>query len=140
MPNERSWRAEHCVCCSICNVPKIGAVSIAWLATIANAATDTMPACKWQITMEGEGLGDDPSVFDQSFDIGDIFAMRPWTFEEGLLESNGIEDADGDGSTTPQLKSAEFGLLSAGPNRRVDNARRFDVDELNRDNIREVGP
>lgn len=85
-------------------------------------------------------LGDDPSVFDQSFDIGDIFAMRPWTFEEGLLESNGIEDADGDGSTTPQLKSAEFGLLSAGPNRRVDNARRFDVDELNRDNIREVGP
>ena len=57
MPNERSWRAEHCVCCSICNVPKIGAVSIAWLATIANAATDTMPACKWQVTMEGEGGG-----------------------------------------------------------------------------------
>jgi hypothetical protein len=39
------------------NVPKTGAVSIAWLATIANAATDAMPACKWQVTMEGEGGG-----------------------------------------------------------------------------------
>jgi hypothetical protein len=65
--------------------------------------------------------------------------MRPWTFEEGL-ESNGVEDADGDRSTTPQLKSAEFGLLSAGANRRVDDVRRYDVDELNRDNIQEVGP
>ncbi len=83
--------------------------------------------------------GGDPRADNPSFDIGDVFAMRPWTFEEGL-ESNGVEDADGDRSTTPQLKSAEIGLLSAGPNRRIDDARRFDVDELNQDNIQEVGP
>ena len=83
--------------------------------------------------------GGDPRADNPSFDIGDVFAMRPWTFEEGL-ESNGVEDADGDRSTTPQLKSAEFGLLSAGANRRVDDVRRYDVDELNRDNIQEVGP
>ena len=65
--------------------------------------------------------------------------MRPWTIETGV-ESNGVADAEGDRSTTPQLKSAEFGLLSAGPNRRIDSTRRFDTDELNRDNIQEIGP
>ena len=85
-------------------------------------------------------LGADPRAdATDSFDLGDLFAMRPWNIETGV-ESNGIADGEGDRSTTPQLKSAEFGLLSAGPNRRIDNSRRFDTDELNRDNIQEIGP
>lgn len=83
--------------------------------------------------------GDPRADAVDSFDLGDLFAMRPWTIETGV-ESNGVADAEGDRSTTPQLKSAEFGLLSAGANRRIDGARRFDTDELNRDNIQEIGP
>ncbi|MCP4834991.1 MAG: hypothetical protein GY895_09540 [Phycisphaera sp.] len=84
-------------------------------------------------------LGDDPSVFDGSFDLGDVFALRPWQIDKGL-ESNGIADAEGDRSTTPQLKAADFVLLSEGPNRSVDETARFDINEFNRDNLQELGP
>ena len=83
--------------------------------------------------------GGDPAVYRKGVDLGDIFALRPWTIKADL-ESNGAPDGRGDTSTTPQLKAAEFGLLSVGPDRSVAPISRYDTEEFNRDNIQELGP
>ncbi|MEE2972168.1 MAG: hypothetical protein VX672_03500 [Planctomycetota bacterium] len=81
--------------------------------------------------------------------ISDVFALRPWTLEEGVFVDGIGDDMSGDGNyngggddsaTTPQLKAGEFALLSAGPDRRISRDARVDVDEFNRDNIVEIGP
>ena len=46
----------------------------------------------------------------------------------------------GDTSSTFELQSAEFALLSPGPDLRADPNVRVDFDEFNRDNIVELGP
>ncbi|MEM7227961.1 MAG: type II secretion system protein [Planctomycetota bacterium] len=48
-----------------------------------------------------------------------------------------FNDADGDSTTSSELKSAEFAFLSAGPDQRIDDTKRRD--DFNRDNIVEVG-
>ena len=83
--------------------------------------------------------GGDPAVNVEGANLGDIFALRPWSIKADL-ESNGAADTRGDTSTTPQLKSAEFGLLSAGPDRSIENNSRYDQNEFNRDNVVRLGP
>jgi prepilin-type N-terminal cleavage/methylation domain-containing protein len=82
--------------------------------------------------------GGDPSIIDQSTNLGDVFALRPWIITTDL-ESIGAADPAGDNSTTPQLKGALYSLMSAGPNRLINQSVRVDTDENNRDNIVEVG-
>jgi hypothetical protein len=83
-------------------------------------------------------LGGDPSVITGGANLGDVFALRPWSFKANV-ESNGAADGNGDASTSPELKSAHYALLSAGPNRGINGAARIDEAETNRDNIMEVG-
>ena len=85
-------------------------------------------------------LGGDPKAgVTSSLGLDNVFALRPWAFEEGV-QADGIADASGDTATSPQLKSGEFALLSHGPDRRVAVDARVDGDEFNRDNIVEIGP
>ncbi|MCH2161579.1 MAG: type II secretion system GspH family protein [Phycisphaerales bacterium] len=81
----------------------------------------------------------DPAVNVKGLNLGDIFALRPWNIKTDL-ESNGAADGRGDTSTTPQLKSADFGLLSGGPDRSINSNARYDENESNRDNVVGVGP
>lgn len=82
--------------------------------------------------------GDDPSISGGGVNLGDVFALRPWMITANL-ESDGAGDVNGDTSTTPELKSAIYALLSAGPDRGIYGAGRINVEETNRDNIVEVG-
>ncbi len=79
--------------------------------------------------------------------LADVFVLRPFDLKPGSA-IDGIPDQNpsipgGDTSTTHALRTAEFALLSAGPDRALDqNARRdpADKDERNKDNIVELGP
>lgn len=83
-------------------------------------------------------VGGDPAADGDDLGLEDVFALRPWSFEAGV-SAVGAGDADGDSATTPQLRAAQFGLLSSGADRRIDEERRVDQGEFNRDNIVEVG-
>ncbi|MHC4415517.1 MAG: type II secretion system protein [Planctomycetota bacterium] len=86
--------------------------------------------------LDGDGI---PDV--ETPTLSDVFVLRPFDLEPGSA-TNGIPDLGplGDTSTTYALRSARFALFSAGPDRSLDaDVRRDDPDELNRDNIVEVG-
>ena len=109
-----------------------------------------------------------PNTPDQAtdgtrFDLGDFFALRPAKGDNAdfvpdeqaktdvlddenpdLQTSSSINGKDR--SSTPRLRSAEFALLSSGPDKKLDRSRRIglsgpnkDVD-VNADNIVETGP
>ena len=84
-------------------------------------------------------LDGDPRTRVNSLDLADVFALRPWTVQEGV-EVDGLEDAAGDSTTSPRLKSGEFALMSLGPDRSLNAGTRVDESEFNRDNIVEIGP
>ena len=84
-------------------------------------------------------LGGDPGAVVNSLDLADVFALRPWSFEEGVLVE-GVADAAGDPSSSSQLQSGEFALMSLGPDRSLSPGTRVDESEFNRDNIVEIGP
>ncbi|MCE9618980.1 MAG: type II secretion system GspH family protein [Planctomycetes bacterium] len=97
------------------------------------------------------------------FDLGDFFALRPTSANESEFVPNAqakddvLDDENPDlptsiaingkdRSSTQRLRSAEFALLSSGPDRKLDRTRRIaltgpakDVD-INADNIVETGP
>jgi hypothetical protein len=97
------------------------------------------------------------------FDLGDFFALRPSRERDGefipdsLAKTDALDDENPDlpvnaaiggrdRSATQRLRNAEFALLSAGPDRKVDRTRRValtgpnkDVD-VNADNLVETGP
>jgi hypothetical protein len=98
-----------------------------------------------------------------AFDLGDFFALRPTRADEAdfvpkteaarecLDDENPDLQTDGefqgrDRSATRRLRAAEIGLLSAGPDRRVDITRRLGfsgpnkTQDVNEDNIVETGP
>ncbi len=83
-----------------------------------------------------------PRDADLRANLGDVFALRPWEVARGQ-EADGADDLNpligGDTTTTQALKSANFALFSAGPDRAANLAYRIDEDEFNRDNIVEVG-
>ncbi|MBC02476.1 MAG: hypothetical protein CMJ34_04110 [Phycisphaerae bacterium] len=83
--------------------------------------------------------GGDPAAVTRSLDLSDVFALRPWSFEEGVLVE-GVADANGDRSSSSQLQSGEFALMSLGADRRETPGTRVDESEFNRDNIVEIGP
>ena len=73
------------------------------------------------------------------FTCGDFFALRPQSFEQGT-DVDGIADGGGDTSTSRSLQSAEFALLSYGPDKSWDPNVRVDAQGYNKDNIVEAGP
>jgi hypothetical protein len=72
--------------------------------------------------------------------LSNVFCLRPFAVEVGAEADTVLTDGSGDTTTSFRLESAEFAVLSKGPDRGVDRAYRRDPDELNRDNIVEVGP
>ena len=83
-------------------------------------------------------LGTDPSQTNTAVSLGDVFVLRPWEVTPGF-ESDGAADANGDTTTSRDLVGAEFALLSPGPDRTIDTARRVDRNGRNEDNIVRVG-
>lgn len=83
--------------------------------------------------------GGDPGATIDSLDLADVFSLRPWSFKEGVLVE-GVADSNGDRSSSSQLQSAEFALMSLGADRRQTPGTRVDQDEFNSDNIVELGP
>jgi hypothetical protein len=77
--------------------------------------------------------------------LADVYRLRPFTLPEGAEVDEsalaiGLPDARGDTTSTYALRSAEFALLSGGSDLALDETMRSDPDELNRDNIVELGP
>jgi prepilin-type N-terminal cleavage/methylation domain-containing protein len=66
--------------------------------------------------------------------LGDIYMLRPWEIAPSD-QSVGAADAGADDSSSTQLKSAAFALVSMGPDRSFDRSRRRDLGEFNKDNI-----
>ena len=109
-----------------------------------------------------------PNTPDQAtdgtkFDLGDFFALRPSKVDVGEFvpdaqaRTDVLDDENPDleltssingkdRTSTPRLRSAEFALLSSGPDKKLDRTRRIgfggpnkDVN-VNADNIVETGP
>ena len=105
----------------------------------------------------------DPATDGTRFDLGDFFVLRPAKGDNAdfVPDNQAITDVlddenpdlqtsslinGKDRSSTPRLRSAEFALLSSGPDKKLDRSRRVglsgpnkDVD-VNADNIVETGP
>ena len=93
--------------------------------------------------------GNDPSIVDSRFNLGNVFALRPYTLPPGQVvrgvdDENPLltQDSDGiyDNYTTHALKAAQFALFTPGPDRRWVKWFRFDQEGNNEDNIVELGP
>ncbi|HMN95386.1 MAG TPA: type II secretion system protein [Phycisphaerales bacterium] len=94
----------------------------------------------------------EPKAIDARINLGDVFALRPWSFGPGE-EAFGLADGStdmvsqlpgggtvvGDNATARALQSADFALLSSGPDKQWSRLRRADPAERNKDNIVEVG-
>jgi type II secretory pathway pseudopilin PulG len=93
----------------------------------------TLPDCS---TVESD---DRFTPLTEAFDCGDFFALRPQTFDQGT-DVDGFADGGGDTSTSRSLQSAEFALLSYGPDKSWDPNVRVDAQGYNKDNIVEAGP
>ena len=108
-----------------------------------------------------------PNTPDQAtdgtkFDLGDFFALRPTQaiesefIPDAQAATDVLADANNDRSSTARLRSAEFALLSSGPDKKLERQRRIGIDitpspifnyqnpnndvDLNADNIVETGP
>jgi len=94
--------------------------------------------------VEGHETFGDPAWSPPS--LSHVIALRPFSVGEGEatdappMGTEQFLDAFGDATTSRALQSAEFALLSAGPNRFINAEARVDDDELNRGNLVEVGP
>jgi len=81
----------------------------------------------------------DCSTVATGFNCGDFFALRPQSFGQGT-DVDGVADGSNDTSTSRELQSAEFALLSYGPDKSWDPTVRADAQGYNKDNIVEAGP
>ena len=91
--------------------------------------------------------------------LSDFFVLRPFDFNpdrviDGTLPDfrNGVDVDTGDTSTTIELQAGQFAYFSTGPDSRSNDYIRADVlgiegntgndatDEVNADNIVEIGP
>lgn len=98
------------------------------------------------------------SVYDRPM-LSDFFVLRPFDFSpdrviDGTLPDfrNGVDVDTGDTSTTIELQAGQFAYFSTGPDSRSNDYIRADVlgiegntgndatDEVNADNIVEIGP
>jgi type II secretory pathway pseudopilin PulG len=71
-------------------------------------------------------------------DLGDIFALRPAEYRPGE-DLVGVADGLGDNTTLGRLKSANYAILSRGPDKAWERLVRRDENGFNRDNIVEAG-
>jgi hypothetical protein len=81
----------------------------------------------------------DPKVTDNSWSLADVVALRPQRFGTGDA-IDAAADANGDTSATRAARSAEFGLVSFGPDMRWNPNARADAEGYNEDNITRLGP
>ncbi|MDP7005927.1 MAG: hypothetical protein QF718_06935 [Phycisphaerales bacterium] len=90
--------------------------------------------------------------------LSDYFVLRPFDFPEAKVVEGAMgdymdgEDGVGDKSTTFELQSGQFAFFSAGPDQKTNDRIRADAfgldgnkdenatDEVNADNVVEVGP
>jgi type II secretory pathway pseudopilin PulG len=78
--------------------------------------------------------------------LSDVFVLRPWEIKPGSESPNHLADDDGKTASTRDLDAAEFGLLSAGPDKSVNQRVAVDAvnapndQQVNKDNIVKVGP
>ncbi len=84
-------------------------------------------------------LNSDPRTTDPTWSLADIIALRPQTFGQGDV-IDGMPDGNGDTSAARASRSAEFALLSFGPDQRWSPAVRVDDPGYNEDNIVRFGP
>ncbi len=78
---------------------------------------------------------------DPALTLADVIILRPYSIKPGTESDNkAVPDAGGDTSIVMSMRTAEFGLLSAGPDRSLDVRYRVDGLEFNKDNIVELGP
>ncbi|MCH8152537.1 MAG: type II secretion system protein [Planctomycetes bacterium] len=97
----------------------------------------------------------DPAV--PSPTLADVFVLRPFDLKPGSaidgIADNSLIVPGGDTTTTHALRTAEFALVSAGPDRALDATTRYDAPDQNgndpdgdgisfenKDNIVELGP
>ncbi len=83
--------------------------------------------------------------------LADVFALRPWTVSGDEVDARfsdrtQLPQGGVDRTATYALQQAEFGLLSSGPDRRINKWHRVDAidfgadtDGVNEDNIVELG-
>ncbi len=71
------------------------------------------------------------------WDLSDIFVLRPQSFIAGT-EVDGAADGNNDTTSSRALQGADFALMSMGPDRSADFARRVDESGFNADNVVEV--
>lgn len=69
-----------------------------------------------------------------SYDLGDVFLLRPWTVVAGDNEE-GAADLNNDTTSSVELRSATYALFSRGKDKQRDAARRRDPNEFNQDNL-----
>lgn len=81
----------------------------------------------------------DPKVIDNSWSLADVVALRPQRFGTGDA-IDAAADANGDRSAARAARSAEFGLVSFGPDMRWNPNVRADAEGYNEDNITRLGP
>ncbi len=81
----------------------------------------------------------DPKAADSSWSLADVIALRPQRFGPGDA-IDAVADANGDTSAQRAARSAEFGLVSFGPDMRWNPNVRADADGYNEDNITRLGP
>jgi type II secretory pathway pseudopilin PulG len=72
--------------------------------------------------------------------LSDVYVLRPQSFKQGTEIANPYPDDDGRTSSSSELDTAEFALLSSGGDRRLNNQVTVDEEGYNNDNIVEVGP
>ncbi len=70
--------------------------------------------------------------------LSDVYLLRPQSIKDGAESISNFADADGNTASTRELDAAEFGLVSAGPDKRLNQSATLHAD--NKDNIVEVGP
>ncbi len=84
----------------------------------------------------------DPTVATPT--LADVFVLRPYALDPGAgivgIPDHAPLQGGGDTTATQGLKAAEFALFSAGPDRTFNPDMRVDPEDLNKDNIVEVGP
>ncbi|HRP61691.1 MAG TPA: hypothetical protein PK400_00160 [Phycisphaerales bacterium] len=98
----------------------------------------------------GPAQGYRPRPHDPTFRqpaLSDVIVLRAWNITDVNAVTSPILDSANDPTASRLLHSASFGLLSSGPDRRLNQNFRQDfpqngaaTDEVNRDNIAEVGP
>jgi type II secretory pathway pseudopilin PulG len=90
---------------------------------------------------------DGNGVIDPVPTLSDVYVLRPFKLTAGSGTDNRFADVRGDPTTSYELNTAEFALLSKGPDRALNEDARADLgsqfapnEGLNEDNIVEVGP